>query len=762
MTNCKSRLQKAHSTNLMSSSERRYAPSLPVEQLISKLAQDETGKRQHYRPIYSLHKWWARRPGTLFRSIILLATHPELRETLLQIDAQGNLKPNAPYFCDYNLDNYVILDPFMGGGTTLVEANRMGARVVGCDLNPVAYWIVRENLKAIDIDRLDEYFQQLGETAGAPIRALYRTRCVHCQSEAETLYAFWIRFVPCVHCAQRVLLHKRCLLNEGASRNRPLSHANPATVFCPACLKLFEWGGSAPAQCPHCGNRFHPRDGNYDRGDYRCPCSNEPISLLETLRKGATLGDLLLALEYWCPTCQARLYKSPDSDDDTRWWQVETLFTEQESTLVLPNTPIPAGTSSRRWIQHGYRRYRDLFNQRQLLAFNILIRAINQIEEPEYRNCFFTIFSNMLEYNNMMTPYNYPHRKLHHLFNYHAMPLTTTPVESHVWGVGEEGAGTFVNCYQRYRRAKLYCVQPFERYKNRAGAVITRFAVQERIEAHLVDDFETLQRTERGALLLCSNSAHLETLPDESVDLVITDPPYYDNVHYSELSNFFYVWLAMLTRHPCFQSELVPTEGEAVVNKGQGKEEADYLRLLAAVFRECHRVLKADGLLIFTFHHTNPRAWWTVFSAIQQGGFRMVDFFPVQSEYRVNPHIRQKQALDMDLVLMCQKQSRPYTPLSHTPEDCMQRAEQAAGQYAHNDNRNLLYLHFVGELLRSASCSSDNWTPSQEWFFGALQMFEGLTLHPSTDTLRHSPQLGLFDLLEAHPNPNRPSIRREE
>ncbi len=89
---------------------------------------------------------------------------------------------------------------------------------------------------------------------------------------------------------------------------------------------------------------------------------------------------------------------------------------------------------------------------------------------------------------------------------------------------------------------------------------------------------------------------------------MITEPPYYDNVHYSELSNFFYVWLARLTRHPGFQGDLVPTEGEAVVNKGQGKDESEYLRLLTAVFRECHRVLKAEGRLIFTFHHTNPRA----------------------------------------------------------------------------------------------------------------------------------------------------------
>jgi hypothetical protein len=131
----------------------RLAPSLQVEQLVSKLSQDETGKRQHYRPIYSLHKWWARRPGSLFRAIILLATQPDLRDRLLRLNPLGDLDVHAPYFASHDLSQWVILDPFMGGGTTLIEANRMGAKVIGCDINPVSYWIVRESLKEIDLAR---------------------------------------------------------------------------------------------------------------------------------------------------------------------------------------------------------------------------------------------------------------------------------------------------------------------------------------------------------------------------------------------------------------------------------------------------------------------------------------------------------------------------------------------------------------------------------------------------------------------------------
>ena len=99
-----------------------------IESIVSKLAQDETGKRQYYRPVYSLHKWWARRPGALFRAIILLATE---QTNKLFTTTNGSVSPYSEYFNDHNLENVIILDPFMGGGTTLVEANRLGAKVIG-------------------------------------------------------------------------------------------------------------------------------------------------------------------------------------------------------------------------------------------------------------------------------------------------------------------------------------------------------------------------------------------------------------------------------------------------------------------------------------------------------------------------------------------------------------------------------------------------------------------------------------------------------
>ncbi|MGQ9900768.1 MAG: DNA methyltransferase [Fimbriimonadales bacterium] len=730
----------------MTSSEARFVPSPYIEWAISKVAQDETGKRQYYRPIYSIHKWWARRPGSLFRSILILATESEeVRKKLFVKNYDGEISPASSYFGTHDLSGWIILDPFMGGGTTLVEANRLGAKVIGCDINPVAFWVVRESLKPLDTEKLNHYFEVLERTAGEKIRALYRTRCISCGHGADILYVFWIRTIQCIDCGHTVLLHKRALLNEGASRNRPLSKTNPATVFCPNCRSIHLWRGEPNHACPSCGVSFNPREGFYNQGYYRCPYCNSTKNLLETIRAGRSLEQIPIAIEYWCASCKSRQYKPLDADDQQILAQAEAVLRQSDFSWLIPDTFIPQGTSSRRWIQHGFTRYRDVFSARQLVAFSYLIEAIRAIPEIEYQFAFYTIFSNMLEYNNLMTPYNYPHRKLHHLFNYHALPLTTTPVENAVWGVGEEGAGTFVNCYRRYVNAKRYCAAPYEKYRTSQGEVITIQMSDERIEACMVDTFDELKTTSRGALLMCQDSAKLPQIPDKSVDLVVTDPPYYDSIHYSELSNFFYVWLAKQIPLSCFQTPLVPSDKEAVVNKGLGKDEDTYRDLLTRVFRECHRVLKDEGRLIFTFHHTKWHAWWVILSAVWEGGFRIIDFFPVQSEYRVNPHIRNKQALDMDLVLICQKREVPFEALSLSPAEALERATTVISQHS-NGSRNGIFLHFVGELLRSASCSTESTLPSEEWFRTSLELFD--TISPSVEerTSTYTPlQMTLFE-----------------
>ncbi|MCK4283769.1 MAG: DUF1156 domain-containing protein, partial [Candidatus Brocadiae bacterium] len=103
---------------------------------VAELALREKQIQQSYRPVISIHKWFARRPGTLFRALLL---------------SEFVDKPLQDAFYESNdLRGVRIADPFMGGGTPLLEANRLGCDVIGYDINPMAYWIVKEAIEHLD------------------------------------------------------------------------------------------------------------------------------------------------------------------------------------------------------------------------------------------------------------------------------------------------------------------------------------------------------------------------------------------------------------------------------------------------------------------------------------------------------------------------------------------------------------------------------------------------------------------------------------
>jgi adenine-specific DNA methylase len=612
----------------------------------------------------------------------------------------------------------------MGGGTTIVEANRIGAKTIGSDINPVAYWTVKESIKPIDVNKLINYFNGMEQTAGEKIRFLYNTSCSDCGGESEGLYYFWLREIECPFCKENVVLFNKTLLNFGFKRNKGISKQNPATVFCPFCFKIDNWDGNKEGmRCSHCGKKFNPLDGSFTRGYFRCAkCNNENISLIKTVKSGKEIKNKLIAIEYWCEICKKRKYKSPDTNDNLKLARIESEFEINKERLRYPKQKILEGESSHRWRQHGYTHYYQLFNSRQIIAFNYIFDEIRKIPEKEYRDSFATIFSNALEYNNMMTPYNFPHRKLHHLFTYHALPFTPIPVENSVWGCGDEGAGTFVNCYHRYINAKKYCLQPYDKFKDSKGKIITVLSDKEKIEAHLVSEFDRLKSTKKGTMLMCQDSSKMETVPDKSVDFVFTDPPYFDNIHYSELSNFFYVWLKLIVDDNIFEKESVDTEGEAIVNKTMNKSDEDYQKIMTRVFKECNRVLKDSGQLVFTFHHSKKKAWWAILSALMDSEFYVIDSFSIQSEYKVNPHIRMKNAMDMDLILMCKKRSSCIEANRITKESLIKETIERV-IYIEDLTKNGLFLKLVGALFKNITASQKLQIDYPQ-FEGAMSEFE--------------------------------------
>ena len=157
---------------------------------VADLALREKQIQQNYRPIMAVHKWFARRPGTLFRALILSEfVEKPLRESFYQGQSLKGLK---------------VLDPFMGGGTTLVEANRVGCAVTGFDINPMAWWIVRQEIGELDLEAYRRAADELRTALETEIGSLYRTRCLECGAEdAHVKYFLWVKSIPCKACKGR-------------------------------------------------------------------------------------------------------------------------------------------------------------------------------------------------------------------------------------------------------------------------------------------------------------------------------------------------------------------------------------------------------------------------------------------------------------------------------------------------------------------------------------------------------------------------------
>ena len=133
----------------------------------------------------------------------------------------------------------------------------------------------------------------------------------------------------------------------------------------------------------------------------------------------------------------------------------------------------------------------------------------------------------------------------------------------------------------------------------------------------------------------------MKAIKPNSVDAIVTDPPYADNVMYSELSNFFYVWLriSLQERYGIFKDEFVPWKNEIIINRVQEKGQYEFLDGLRRVLEESNRTLKDDGLLVFTFHHRDPKAWGSVLQAVMDSDFFVTAVYPIRSEMKASTHL---------------------------------------------------------------------------------------------------------------------------
>ncbi|MCK4849195.1 MAG: hypothetical protein KAT16_09230, partial [Candidatus Heimdallarchaeota archaeon] len=516
------------------------------------IAKVEAGRRQFYRPIYSVHKSWARRPGSTFRAIGLAHF---LDEPLFNEDHPEV----SQFYQNHSFDGKIVLDPFCGGGTSLVELNRLGVKTIGIDLNPVAWLTTKKELDSFSEDDFIQEIQKLTLDVGNKIKRFYQTSCPVCHSyKADIMYVFWVRTLKCPKCESTEDLFKYYII--GKKQRKSLE----TMIICPDCNHLFysKKDVKEDTHCPKCERQFVPNLGNCRRKIFRCTQCSFESRLVDILKENpGSLSARQYAIEYYCPNCLTRDYKKITRNDLQHFADAISSLKENQNDLFYPKELLPdKGSNIQNLRNYGFKAFADLFNERQLLSLSILLEAIYRIEEVNLREFFITAFSSCLEFHTVLNPYNYTMKQIVNVFNYQSFLVPLQFVENNVWGA-KKGNGSFITYLEKIKRAKAYCKAPFE-ILLRDSQISRKLVEGDEIKTKFVRNYsELLNSKDPDTWLIAGSSLKMEkySIPNESVDLVLTDPPYFDYIQYSELANFFYVWLRLVLKntYSWFESPLI-------------------------------------------------------------------------------------------------------------------------------------------------------------------------------------------------------------
>lgn len=686
------------------------------------VAELESYRKEVNRPIYHVHKWWANRLGSVFRAILIGAAE----------DADVDIWQK--YYMDGDYRDFVVLDPFMGSGTTVGEAIKLGMKAIGCDINPVSTFAVRQALHHADTGALTNAFTQLEQQVADKIRRMYVTKDSETGATIPVLYYFWVKEVELPD-GKRIPLFKDYIFSSNAyPTKKPESR-----ILCPACgAILTDRFDATVTTCATCGLRFNPQVGTSDGTKVTDGFGNQHRIKELVQAQGTAPAHRMYALMALRQNGE-KVYLKPTEDDLALYRQCSEEL--RRSKLPLPTMQVRPGHNTNQARGYNYLAWRDFFNDRQLLALATLLDGILAIEDRAIREQFLCLFSGTLEFNNLFCSFKGEGTgAVRHMFSHHILKPERTPLENSVWGT-DRSSGTFSTLFQsRLMRAQEYLRRPFEIKAFSDGPKLKseKIFANKGVNPTLVDSFTELSRSNNSpALILNGDSASLP-LPAASVDAVVTDPPYFDFVHYSELSDFFFAWLSPALRSdvPYFDRADSSHDGEV-----QDRDPDTFATKIARVFAECHRVLKASGILAFSFHHSTPQGWLAIYRALVESGFSIASAHPIKAEMSVgNPKAAAKEPINLDSILVCRKSDtmaiEPYDVDKAVQKDAAQLMERlssigrrlsrgdrfviAASQVLHHASIAGLGLEPVRALLENAyvrshsdSCSERTELPIQ-------------------------------------------------
>ena len=566
-----------------------------------------------------------------------------------------------------------VLDPTAGGGAIPFEAARLGFTTLANDLNPVAALIERATVEypVRYGSALLPAFQRLA--AEFIRRATPKFKGVFPPEAPDTqiLAYVWARTIRCPHCEGLVPLSPNWRLSPEGTGVRLVPHLGFGPGD-PGRRCTFEIVSSIKEQS----------EGTVTGGDGLCPFADckrviEGDSIKAQAQAG-TMGEQLFALVFRRRVetrskagkkgrdKRERGFRAPRVEDDNSAEIAARLaekIPEWAAMDFLPGEEIgDLSNYDRGHRLYGIRRWSEMFSPRQLLAHGSSVEVFRELlSEHEAagllddvnRAAFVYLalsIDKMLDYSSRASTWETSKQAIGHTFARHDF--------SFKWSHAE--------------MAPVITSSGFEWVTGQVAKCIEELVELTRPDA--AEDGRLIRSTEPIApppvTITCSSADQLLHVDDGSVDVVVMDPPYYDNVMYAELSDFFYVWLKRTAGQvvpELFTRRLTDKDNEAVANpaKFAGEKGAkalagrDYQQRMARIFEECRRVLKANGIMTLMFTHKATGAWDALTTGLMEAGFVITASWPINTEAEGSLHIKDKSAANSTIFLVCRPREVP-------------------------------------------------------------------------------------------------------
>jgi len=661
----------------MDSSRRFIEESFPVKEVSIESAKEKNIRQGH---ISTLHIWWARRPLASSRATNYAALIPapkdveewnktrqfiidfskwenSLNQTMIQKAKEDILKANGG-------KPPRVLDPFAGGGAIPLEALRLGCETYASDYNPVATLILKctleypqkygkpRKIKGDDWTEAEKMVNPLLEDVkkwgnwvlNEAKKEIGRFYPLEVDGSVPVGY-IWARTIPCQNpaCGAEIPLMRQFWL---AKKDKKKVSLYPYIAGKEVKFKIVGDGyGSIPRD-------FNPENGTVSRAVATCPVCGGTIDDKTTrqLFQSGKSGQRMVTVVTNKAGTNGKKYRLPSVKDLLTFQKAEEYLNEKREKLMaewgmdpVPDEPLPpVGTLGFRIQRYAMNTWGDLFNSRQKLALITFVEKVRQAYrqmlgskyEEEYAKAMLSYLclnlGRMADKGATLCIWSVTDEYLAHVFGRQALPIT--------WDFFE-----------------------FDPFSESTGDWMTALSYIEGPVKHC-SHITNVART------VTQSSATKLGYPDDFFDAVLTDPPYYDNVPYSYLSDFFYVWLKRVLGdiYPdLFSTPLTPKRDEIVAySHGPGGFEEGkqfFENMLKRSFQEINRVLKPNGVATIIYAHKSTSGWETLINSLLDSNLIMTGAWPVNTEMAIRLRANESAALASSIYIVARKMERQPT-----------------------------------------------------------------------------------------------------